>query len=263
MSQSHYKRLTFSPRREHQHLLTAFPTMDSGALSELIKTKVTSLIQEHLKPIVNELAAQHRMLQTHSALLKYNHNINDYQMTRLENLRDLEQSINFKVAGALGFDPWQHPTMGTNLREPVPADPRLIPRFTPENATPYPARVRERGAHRTGRRQCAPVGRPAHAPGLPARPGRPRRRGERGPDALCGAALRHPCAALARQGGSPAGRRTWLGDVQWCGGTARGEERQEAVREEGAEAEPQVEDVRSCYGTDGALVDFQHIGSTV
>ncbi|KAH9000123.1 hypothetical protein EDB92DRAFT_1812545 [Lactarius akahatsu] len=110
--------------------------MDTGALSELIREKVTSLIQEHLKPIVNELAAQHRMLQTHSALLKYNHNVNDYQMARLENLRDLEQSINFKVAGALGFDPWQHPTMGTNLREPVPADPRLIPRFTPENATP-------------------------------------------------------------------------------------------------------------------------------
>ncbi|KAH9165103.1 hypothetical protein EDB89DRAFT_1911687 [Lactarius sanguifluus] len=110
--------------------------MDTGALSELIKTKVTSLIQEHLKPIVNELAVQHRMLQTHSALLKYNHNVNDYQMARLENLRDLEQSINFKVAGALGFDPWQHPTMGTNLREPVPADPSLIPRFTPENATP-------------------------------------------------------------------------------------------------------------------------------
>ncbi|KAH9066500.1 hypothetical protein EDB87DRAFT_1573471 [Lactarius vividus] len=110
--------------------------MDTGALAELIKAKVASLIQEHLKPVVDELAAQHRMLQTHSALLKYNHNVNDYQMVRLENLRDLEQSINFKVAGALGFDPWQHPTMGTNLREPVPADPRLIPRFTPENATP-------------------------------------------------------------------------------------------------------------------------------
>ncbi|KAI9464455.1 hypothetical protein BJY52DRAFT_1184198 [Lactarius psammicola] len=116
--------------------------MDTGALSELIKTKIASLIQEHLKPIVNELAAQQRMLQTHSALLKYNHNINDYQMARLENLRDLEQSINFKVAGALGFDPWQHPTMGTNLREPVPADPRLIPRFTPESATP-PQRAAE------------------------------------------------------------------------------------------------------------------------
>ena len=67
--------------------------MDPSALSELIKIKVTSLIQERLKPIVSELAAQHRMLQTHSALLKYNHNVNDYQMGRLENLRDLEQSI--------------------------------------------------------------------------------------------------------------------------------------------------------------------------
>ena len=37
----------------------------------------------------------------------------------------------------LGFDPWQHPTIGTNLREPVPADPELIPKFAPVNrATP-------------------------------------------------------------------------------------------------------------------------------
>ena len=72
--------------------------MDTGALSELIKTKVVSLIQEHLRPIVNDLAAQHRMLQTHSALLKHNHNVNDYQMARLENLRDLEQSIKCATA---------------------------------------------------------------------------------------------------------------------------------------------------------------------
>jgi hypothetical protein len=38
---------------------------------------------------------------------------------------------------ALRHDPWAHPTMGTDLREPVPADPRLMPQFTPlENATP-------------------------------------------------------------------------------------------------------------------------------
>ena len=67
--------------------------MDASALSELIKTKVASLIQEHLKPVVSELAAQQQILQTHSALLRYNHNVNDYQMGRLENLRDLEQSI--------------------------------------------------------------------------------------------------------------------------------------------------------------------------
>jgi hypothetical protein len=43
----------------------------------------------------------------------------------------------FKVSGVLGFDPWQHPTMGTNLREPVPADPELIPKFAPVGqATP-------------------------------------------------------------------------------------------------------------------------------
>ncbi len=67
--------------------------MDYSLLSELIKVKVASLIQERLEPIVNELAAQHQMLQTHSALLKHNHNVNHYQMTKLENLRDLEQSI--------------------------------------------------------------------------------------------------------------------------------------------------------------------------
>ena len=72
--------------------------MDTGVLSDLIKTKVASLIQEHFKPIIDELAAQRRMLQTHSALLKHNHNVNDYQMTRLENLRDLEQSIKCVLA---------------------------------------------------------------------------------------------------------------------------------------------------------------------
>ena len=43
----------------------------------------------------------------------------------------------YKVSNVLGFDPWQHPTMGTNLREPVPADPELTPKFTPiDQATP-------------------------------------------------------------------------------------------------------------------------------
>ena len=43
----------------------------------------------------------------------------------------------FKVTGALGFCSWQHPSMGTNLRESVPADPLKIPRFMPiDEATP-------------------------------------------------------------------------------------------------------------------------------
>ena len=31
----------------------------------------------------------------------------------------------------LGYDPWRHPSIGTNLREPVPADPRAAPQFVP------------------------------------------------------------------------------------------------------------------------------------
>ena len=99
MRWSHYKKAMFNfaspaPLPVVLSLNTAvFPTMDAGALSEIIKSKVASLIHEQLNPIISELAAQHRMLQTHSALLKYNHNVNDYQMSKLENLRDLEQSI--------------------------------------------------------------------------------------------------------------------------------------------------------------------------
>jgi hypothetical protein len=134
----------------------ASPVADIGPLSELIKAKVASLIQEQLKPVIHELEAQHQMLLSHTALLRHNHNVNDYQMTRLENLRDLEQSVksvshrpaysrsttdkpclSYKVSGILDHDPWEHPNMGTNLREPVPADYRLIPQFVPpENATP-------------------------------------------------------------------------------------------------------------------------------
>jgi hypothetical protein len=64
-----------------------------GPLSDAFKAKVTSLIQEQLKPIVTEVAAQQQTLLNHLALLKHNHNVNDYQMTRLENIRNLEQSI--------------------------------------------------------------------------------------------------------------------------------------------------------------------------
>jgi len=64
-----------------------------GPVSDAFKAKVTSLIQEQLKPIITEVAAQQQTLLSHLALLKHNHNVNDYQMTRLENIRDLEQSI--------------------------------------------------------------------------------------------------------------------------------------------------------------------------
>lgn len=85
--------------------------MDASALSEIIKAKVATLIQEQLKPVVSELAAQHQILQTHSALLRYNHNVNDYQMGRLENLRDLEQSIKCvsarRISSILLADPYR------------------------------------------------------------------------------------------------------------------------------------------------------------
>jgi hypothetical protein len=71
----------------------ASPSVNTCTLSESIKTKVAALIQEQLQPVVHELAAQHQMLQSHTALLKHNHNVNDYQMGWIENLRDLEQSI--------------------------------------------------------------------------------------------------------------------------------------------------------------------------
>ena len=66
---------------------------NSGPLSDIFKAKVTSLIQEQLKPIVTELATQQQTLLTHLALLRHNHNVNDYQSTRMEDIRNLEQSI--------------------------------------------------------------------------------------------------------------------------------------------------------------------------
>jgi hypothetical protein len=71
------------------------PSTDSGPLSDIFKAKVTSLIQEQLKPVFTELGVQQRTLLSNLALLKHNHNVNDYQITRLENIRDLEQSIKY------------------------------------------------------------------------------------------------------------------------------------------------------------------------
>jgi len=79
--------------------------MNSNPLSDVFKAKVTSLILDQLKPIVTELAVQHQMLQTHLALLKHNHNVNDYQMIKLENIRDLEQSIKYAFVVILLPDP--------------------------------------------------------------------------------------------------------------------------------------------------------------
>ena len=69
------------------------PSVNSSPASDSIKAKITSLIQEQLKPIVTELAAQQQTLLNNLALLKHNHNVNDYQSTRLEGIRDLEQSV--------------------------------------------------------------------------------------------------------------------------------------------------------------------------
>ena len=69
------------------------PSANSSPITDAFKAKITSLIQEQLKPIVTELAAQQQTLLNNLALLKHNHNVNDYQMTRLETIRDLEQSV--------------------------------------------------------------------------------------------------------------------------------------------------------------------------
>jgi hypothetical protein len=69
------------------------PSTNSGHLPDAFKAKITSLIKEQLKPIVTELAAQQQTIVNNLALLTHNHNVNDYQMTRLEGIRDLEQSV--------------------------------------------------------------------------------------------------------------------------------------------------------------------------
>lgn len=69
------------------------PSANSAPLADVFRARVTSLIKEQLKPIVTELATQQQTILTHLALLRHNHNVNNYQSTRLENIRDLEQSI--------------------------------------------------------------------------------------------------------------------------------------------------------------------------
>ena len=114
--------------------------MDASALSEIIKAKVAALIQEQLKPVVSELAAQHQILQTHSALLRYNHNVNDYQMGRLENLRDLEQSIKCvsarRISSILLADPCR--ATASRSRGRWPSTPGSTRPWGPTFASPFP-----------------------------------------------------------------------------------------------------------------------------
>jgi hypothetical protein len=89
--------LSLHPTLRYQQLSTITimspPSVDSGPLSDVFKAKLTTLVRDQLKPIVAELAAQQETLLSHLALLRHNYNVNDYQMTRLENIRNLEQSI--------------------------------------------------------------------------------------------------------------------------------------------------------------------------
>ena len=80
------------------------PSANSGPLSDVFKARVTSLIQEQLKPVVTELAAQQQILLTNLALLRHNHNINDYQSSRMEDIRNLEQSIKCVFHRPLSLD---------------------------------------------------------------------------------------------------------------------------------------------------------------
>lgn len=99
-SQSQFPRNSRShcaPTLRYQQLSTTTimspPSVDSGPLPDVFRAKLTTLVRDQLKPIVAELAAQQETILSHIALLKHNYNVNDYQMTRLENIRNLEQSI--------------------------------------------------------------------------------------------------------------------------------------------------------------------------
>ena len=117
--------------------------------------------------------------------------LQDHRCSRLQSLATPDHG--HELAGACSCGP----------------DPRLIPRFTPENMMPTQRRRKHR-AHRTSWCLRMWTGCPAHASRLPARPGHPYWWGKRRPDACGGPSLQHSPDALAHQGGTPPGHHIQL-----------------------------------------------------
>lgn len=235
-SQSQFPRNPRShcPTLRYQQLsaitIMSHPSVDPGPLSDVFRAKLTTLVRDQLKPIVAELAAQQETLLSHLALLKHNYNVNDYQMTRLENIRNLEQSIkcafrcpsadratnraisqlqSYGCAWFLSLAAPEHGDQPTRARPRGPFKDTATHARRPRD--PRRTYRHERGSHRGSGNQRTAARRTTHVAGLSARTGQSQGGGR---DALVRPPLRPRCAALAHRGGPLGPRRARHGFVR-------------------------------------------------
>jgi precorrin-4 methylase len=62
-------------------------------LSDTVAAMVAHLLQEQLAPIIETLREHARLLDCHTALLNHSTTMNRYNVGKLEDLRDLQNSV--------------------------------------------------------------------------------------------------------------------------------------------------------------------------
>ncbi|KAI0305654.1 hypothetical protein B0F90DRAFT_1666492 [Multifurca ochricompacta] len=78
--------------------------------SDSVANIVASLLQEQLAPILETLQGHARLLDCHTALLNHSTVINRYNVGKLDDLRDLQTSVNYKLQFHIDPENRQYPT---------------------------------------------------------------------------------------------------------------------------------------------------------
>ncbi|KAI0256610.1 hypothetical protein BJV78DRAFT_1150607 [Lactifluus subvellereus] len=85
-------------------------------LSDAVAVMVAHLLQEQLAPIVDTLREHARLLDFHTALLNHSTIMSRYNVGKLDDLRDLQNSVNYKLQSHADPEERQYPT----YRNPLP-----------------------------------------------------------------------------------------------------------------------------------------------
>ncbi|KAI0248943.1 hypothetical protein BJV78DRAFT_739412 [Lactifluus subvellereus] len=85
-------------------------------LSDTVAAMVAHLLQEQLAPIVETLREHARLLDCHTALLNHGTIMSRYNVGKLDDLRDLQNSVNYKLQYGARPEKRQYPT----YRNPLP-----------------------------------------------------------------------------------------------------------------------------------------------
>ncbi|KAI9432105.1 hypothetical protein H4582DRAFT_2102545 [Lactarius indigo] len=89
-------------------------------ISDSVATMVACILQEQLAPILETIREHSKLLDWHSALLNHSTIMNHYNVGKLDDLRDLQTNVNYKLQFHIDPEDRKHPTY-RGTPQPTPA----------------------------------------------------------------------------------------------------------------------------------------------